>query len=547
MKQYIYLALALVLILVLLVGCSKLFHFPKPGDPVTNGDSGDGSGTSGGTGGGTSGGTSESSGSGSTDGSGNTKSGDWTKDVLLEDVYTAQGSLKDVAPIEISLALKDAQPVYIDIDEEELAAEEISTYEGGADVEYCLAKVREGSEIPQGTAAYLDRWNRASEERAKQELDESLVRREAYMASSKKDYLFLTSWVSLCVERSDTQIFSAIERIYRYNRECEPDYYELHGVTIDAQSGERLSLNDFFTDVESLRPVLKELIEVEEVNKRPTEDAGELADRIMDAILSCRDDGSFAWVVTPAGIKFKFVYGFQSAHHEKSVFVPFSACEGFLKEQAGAAPYDYLVSIGRYFLAGMGVAVPSVPADGTWYVGHFLGQKDGKLYIYGTDSAHTDTYTTDGTLLATTLGELASPYNTEYYTPFDPNHLEIECFVSLFQELQLNGLARIGEGGIPEQIGLFEMTYNSIPFYNAADCEVEIFDSLEASESHMGTLPANSDLAILRSDGETFIDCMAPEKGIICRLYITGSFEDGWFVNGVPKEEWVGHEGYFEE
>ena len=108
-------------------------------------------------------------------------------------------------------------------------------------------------------------------------------------------------------------------------------------------------------------------------------------------------------------------------------------------------------------------------------------------------------------------------------------------------------MARIGEGGIPEQIGLFEMTYNSIPFYNATDCEVEIFDSLEASESHMGTLPANSDLAILRSDGETFIDCMAPEKGIICRLYITGSFEDGWFVNGVPKEEWVGHEGYFEE
>ena len=52
---------------------------------------------------------------------------------------------------------------------------------------------------------------------------------------------------------------------------------------------------------------------------------------------------------------------------------------------------------------------------------------------------------------------------------------------------------------------------------------------------------------ILRSDGKTFIDCSKKEKKKIYRLYITGSEEDGWVINGIPKNELIAYEGYWEE
>ena len=70
------------------------------------------------------------------------------------------------------------------------------------------------------------------------------------------------------------------------------------------------------------------------------------------------------------------------------------------------------------------------------------------------------------------------------------------------------------------------------------------FPDQDAVRSQKGTIPSSSDLYIRRSDGETFVDAVIDAGPQMCRLYITGSEEEGWQINGYPKDELVGFEGY---
>ena len=536
MKQYIYLAIMLVLLMVLLVGCSRLgflFRRPQPGDSGNEGSDGSTSTTTSQ--------PSDNSGGGAGDKT-------WTKDVLLTDDFTPTQELSAVEPVEISTAIADAVSVQINFEEQNVKAEGIDSRSGGVDADYSVMSAKEGVSLPAGTAAYLSDWNARALERAKTEVEEGVIRREAYLEKDKSDYLFISSWVCLRIERSDSQIFSAYELVYRYNREQEPNFYEIHGVTIDAVSGKALSLNDFFTDVEALKPALITAIETQGVNKWPADTSEDLAERIMKAIRGCRDDGSFAWTIGPAGFEFEYICAYQTNHHLKRIFVPFNLCEGFLREGVTEVPYDYMVCLDNTLLQTMGIEMPVIPEDGSAYFKEYVGQKDGVRYLYGSDEGKTDIYTVDGTMLSTIVGEIRSPYYWEPYTTIDPENIVVDREWNTFIWIDLTGQARLTDGGALEMIGLFTTNSNPMPFSNILECEAETFDGLLATESHLEKMPTPTYLMVVRSDGATFIDCYGDrgdEK--VYRLYIGGSEEDGWTINGVPEEQWIGHKGYFEE
>ena len=84
------------------------------------------------------------------------------------------------------------------------------------------------------------------------------MRHKAYQGLFSMESIYLISWISMRIGRSDTRVFSYIEEVYRYNREKEPDFYEVHGHTIDPVTGQALSLNDFFTSVEALPSLIFE-------------------------------------------------------------------------------------------------------------------------------------------------------------------------------------------------------------------------------------------------------------------------------------------------
>ena len=130
----------------------------------------------------------------------------------------------------------------------------------------------------------------------------------------------------------------------------------------------------------------------------------------------------------------------------------------------------------------------------------------------------------------------------------DPAHFEMSYLVQLLQELFLRAEASVGEDGLPVLNGLFETTTNPTPMTTQTDFEAEIFTDEEAQESTPGTVPAYTTLVVIRSDGESFVDAVMDTDGqSVCRLIVGGNEEDGWTINGLPKNEVIGNEGWFEE
>ncbi len=471
-----------------------------------------------------------------------TKKQGWTQDIPLTGEWTASRKLSEV---ELVPLCEDVIPMPII-----LTSEKTEVDPGNLEARTTYAEVDHYSTVTgtfMGLAGEIETYNKRVKERAGKELEEAVVRHKAYQGLFSMESIYLISWISMRIGRSDTRVFSYIEEVYRYNREKEPDFYEVHGHTIDPVTGQALSLNDFFTSVEALPSLIFERMD----NGLPYGtklDEGKIVPLIQEAIEGCRDDGSFAWVIRPAAIEFDIVMETKDGHYLVKAEIPFAALEGILREEAVKIDYDYVTPVQSMNLElACGVSMPT-REDGSKYIRYYLGQKNGNLYIYAADETRTDVFAVNGQAaqkIGYVMGQLFGGIRTEHYAEVpDPEHLPLSCDLVFEQSLGLEGEARMAEDGTLVLNGYLNVRGVAQPIMTAIDFETDIFPDQDAVRSQKGTVPSSSDLYIRRSDGETFVDAVIDAGPQMCRLYITGSEEEGWQINGYPKDELVGFEGY---
>ncbi|MBQ7060096.1 MAG: hypothetical protein IJM83_12490 [Firmicutes bacterium] len=515
MKLYIPIILLIVLCL-LITGCT----FIKPTKPTAN--------------------PGEEDSAGAEDSS--SKKTEWTQDIPLTGPWTAEKKLSQIPLVPLC---EDTVPLKII-----LTSEKDSVDPGNLETRTSYAEVDPYSTVTgtfMGLAEELERFNTRAKERSAQELKEAEIRHKSYQGLFGKESIYLISYISMRIDRADTKVFSYIEEIYRYNREKEPDFYEVHGHTIDPMTGQELSLNDFFTSVEALPRLIFERMD----NGLPYGtklDETQILPLLKEAIEGCRDDGSFAWAIHPAAIEFDIVMETKDGHYLVKAVIPFTVLKEYVREDAVFVGYDYLESLRSSDLAlAVGVSVP-LQEDGSEYKRYYLGQKNGNQYIYAVCETRTDAFAvTDGGTekIGYVMGEFYGGINVDRFAENpDPEHIPLDCDLELEQLLGLEGEARIGDDGIPVLNGLLKVRGVAQPIMTAKEFEAEIFPDEESTKAEMGIVESSSDLYIRRTDGETFVDAVIDDGPQMCRLYITGSKEEGWMINGYPKDEVVGYEGY---
>ena len=327
MKQYLILAIVLILCAALLIGCISKPAKPDEGSSDGKFDSG-------------------------TQSSGTVETTFWTKDVTLEDAFTPSTSLSSVAPVTLSVKAEEAQAIRVRLMEEEMKVEGYTSYEGGVEADVSFAEIDpvtyEGLNVSiAGLEGEIKRFNEAAKTRASKEQAEGRMRHKAYQATDEEeDYIFLTSWISMKIGRADTQVFSYVEDIYRYNRGYEPDFHEVHGHTIDPVSGQTLSLNDFLTDTSDLGSRIYDALVAYTWWEESYGKKEDYVARLQAAVDGCRDDGSFAWMVYPHGFEFYLVLSTKDEdgvdHTDLSFQVPFEAWSDILRPGIYEVTYDYL-------------------------------------------------------------------------------------------------------------------------------------------------------------------------------------------------------------
>ena len=131
--------------------------------------------------------------------------------------------------------------------------------------------------------------------------------------------------------------------------------------------------------------------------------------------------------------------------------------------------------------------------------------------------------------------------------PLPPDSYRLEKTANLLQELFLEAPAHSDNDGMVVRDGYFELKTNPLPITTGNAFEAEIFEDSESSESAIGTIPEHTLLTIVRSDGESFIDCRLEDGEQIARLYVEQNVAGGWTVNGHPADEVIAHQGWMEE
>jgi hypothetical protein len=538
MKHYLIILIVLFVCAALLIGCIKKPDKPSGEPPEGKFDSGSSQSSSG--------------------GSGSNEPTSWTKDITLQDAFTPSASLSSSQPVALSVKAEEAAMIRINLTEEETKLDGYTSYEGGVETDISFAEIAPDQNLPvsiTGLEAEIKRFNEAARARGEKERAEGAVRHKAYQGTeSEEEFIYLTSWISMKIGRADTQVFSYVEDIYRYNREYEPDFYEVHGHTIDPVSGEQLSLNDFLTDTSDLGSRIYDAMEPYSWWKTGYGSKEELVPILQAAVDGCRDDGSFAWMVYPHGFEFYLVLSADEngriGHNKLAFQVPFEAWADILRPGIYEVTYDYLNWVSpKLFPDIWGMKLP-IHESGEFFTSHYLVQKNGKRYLYALKDEYTTVFAVENGTLTEVGKVMGTAYwmrGREYFSTPDPECFEVSYFVTMSQELYLRGYARVGEDGIPEMLGLYEYHGNSIPFSNQIAFEAETFENQDATESKVETVPEYTDFYILRSDGQTFIDCGTYDSDKIYRLYVTGSEEEGWIINGIPKDNLLAYEGYWEE
>ena len=244
----------------------------------------------------------------------------------------------------------------------------------------------------------LSDYNEYAEQNAILEVSDGENRFNSYIRDHAPSFLTLTSRTGIEVFRADSGIFSYFRSVFRSNQGFEPDYYEVYGKTIDVSTGKVLTLNDIFTDTDALAQMIWEALLRNGSRTETDPDKTEFLEILQTAIRGCRDDGSIGWVLDPLGIEFDLIESVEeegeTRHIRERAYIPFTLCEGILRQNIAGVGYDYMVRLEKEDTeAVLGKEIPDAD-DSAFYEDFFLAQKGGTLFLYCAAEGHTDIYST---------------------------------------------------------------------------------------------------------------------------------------------------------
>ena len=222
----------------------------------------------------------------------------WRKDITLQDAFIPTQELKDLPFKELTTPASEAAPVFISLGSREEISDKIDSRKGGVSAVHAVVELAEDlkEKFPKIWAA-MKNFNEFAEQNSALEIADGETRYNAYrMRQDVPSFLYLNSWTGIEITRADSGILSFFRTAYRYNRDIEPDYNEIYGMTIDSASGRILSLNDIFTDTEKLPHMIWEALVRSGWRDETDPGREELIDILRTAVQGCREDGSFAWV-----------------------------------------------------------------------------------------------------------------------------------------------------------------------------------------------------------------------------------------------------------
>ena len=344
----------------------------------------------------------------------------WRKDITLQDPFVPTQELKDLPFKELTTPASEAVPVFISLKSLEEVSDKIDSGKGGVSSEYAVAEMDEDlkEQFPKIWAA-MKNYNEFAEQNSLMEIADGETRYNAYRAKDGvPSFLYLSSWTGIEITRADSGILSFFRTAYRYNREIEPDYHEIYGLTIDPATGRALSLNDIFTDTEKLPQLIWEALVRSGWRDDTDPDREEFIEILRTAVQGCREDGSFAWALDPLGIEFGLNEASTESgterHRRERAYIPFNMCEEILRPGISGAAYDYMVHLTAKDVEGVtGYSIPS-PESGDIYSAYYIVQKSGSRYLCCTTDNHSDLYriTDEGLEKA---GEIDAEISHEYF------------------------------------------------------------------------------------------------------------------------------------
>ena len=480
----------------------------------------------------------------------------WKKDITLQDPFVPTQDLKDLPFKELTISASEAVPVYIKLRGEEKISDKIESVKGGVSAGYAVAEMNEGvkEKYPRIWAA-MNSYNEFAEQNCLLEIADGETRYKAYrMKKNVPSFLYLSSWTGIEITRADSGILSFFRTAYRYNREIEPDYHEIYGMSIDPATGRVLSLNDIFTDTKDLPQMIWEALVRSGWRNDTDPDREEFMEILRTAVQGCRDDGSFAWALDPLGIEF----GLNEAraedgkeyHKRERAYIPFSLCNDILRPGICGAAYDYMVHLTEKDVECVTkLDIPS-PENDNSYFAYYIVQKSGARHLYCTTDNHTDLYriTEDGLeKTGEVKAEISYEHNGHMSVPLSPDSYKLYKSADLLQELFLEADAHSDDDGMVVRDGYYELKANTMPITTGAAFEAEIFEDSGSTERAAGIVPEHSILTIVRSDGESFIDCKTEDGEQIIRLYVEKDDSGELIVNGHPADEVIAQQGWMEE
>lgn len=480
----------------------------------------------------------------------------WRKDITLQDAFIPTQELKDLPFKELTTPASEAAPVFISLGSREEISDKIDSRKGGVSAVRAVVELAEDlkEKFPKIWAA-MKNFNEFAEQNSALEIADGETRYNAYrMRQDVPSFLYLNSWTGIEITRADSGILSFFRTAYRYNRDIEPDYNEIYGMTIDSASGRILSLNDIFTDTEKLPQMIWEALVRSGWRDETDPGREELIDILRTAVQGCREDGSFAWALDPLGIEFDLNEAGMEAgkeyHRRERAYIPFKMCEEMLRPGISGAVYDYMVHLTKKDVEGViGDSIPS-PQTGDSYSAYYIVQKSGGRYLYCTADNHSDLYriTEDG---LEKTGEVNAEISYDHFEhmsiPLSPDSYKLYKNADLLQELFLEAAAHSDDDGMVVRDGYYELKTNPMPIITGSAFEAEIFEDSGSTESSAGTVPEHSILTIVRSDGESFIDCITEDGDQIARLFVKKDDAGEWTVNGHPADEVIAQQGWMEE
>ena len=464
-----------------------------------------------------------------------------------KDTWTAEKKLSEIPAEPLTVSAEDAQPVKVTLDISEKDNDGWSFQEGGMSVTTAEAII--SGSAPDSVQKIFDEYNENLFAERDAQIEEGYQKWLEYRKKNRgSKFISINTDIGLHIERADTSIVSFVIDRYYFFRDFEPSVYEIHGKTYDAATGRELSLNDVVSDTSILPDLICVELENTSSYREGKYSVEGFKNRIAESIEGCRDDGHFAWAIGNYGIEFWFSTPFYQNEYimKHHVTVPFESLSGVLKDGFGRPSYDSVSAVSFSNVSKMFGAQDPLPDSKNAYV----VRKSGKDYIYKEDGGETAVFEfKDGAFseIGRVLGTVYEKYYVTAGKVIDPDEMELRSGAILIRDLSLTGKAYVGDDGIPVLTnGLYEVSRGVEPVSLTKDITVQVFDDGNDTSPEERQVEAYTNLDFSRSDGKTFVDFETPE-GQVIRLFIEGSEESGWKVNGYDIDEVLDLNGYIEE